>query len=70
MDSNPMQYLRFLEIQRKNVGTMARLVFQKILKCAEKNNKKETNDFDNEFEKYSQNDGGYSFVVALETHAG
>ena len=37
----------------------------------EKNkNKKKMNDFDDESEKYSQGDGGDSFVVALETHVG
>jgi hypothetical protein len=35
-----------------------------------KNNKRENNDFDGDSKKYSKGDGGYPFVVALETLVG
>lgn len=43
-------------------------VFQKGLQGDK--NKKENNEFDNEFEKYSQEDGIDAFVVALEAYGG
>ena len=43
--------------------------FKRDCKEQKKKNKKEKIDFYNEYEKSSQEDGGDSFVVALETHA-
>jgi len=44
--------------------------FKRGCKEEKKKNKKGNNDSDDESQKYSQEDGGYSLVVALETHVG
>jgi hypothetical protein len=42
--------------------------FKRDCKEDKKNTKKQKNDYDDEFEKYSQDYGGDAFVASLETH--
>lgn len=69
-DQNSMGDLNTLESPRKYVGAMARSsISRETRRKWKKENKKKNNYFDVEIEKYSQDDGGDSFVVSLSTHA-
>jgi hypothetical protein len=68
-DSNLMGDISILESPRKNVKIVARLSISKETTRKRRKKDKEKNIFGDEFEKYSQEDGGDTFVASLETHA-
>jgi hypothetical protein len=67
-DLNPMEDINLLEILKKNVGTTTRLDISEGA-TSKRRRRRRKRMIIIELEKYSQEDGGDSFVAILETCA-